>query len=374
MASLFPPGLAEARLHRYLVHWNRDPTQVREIDRDAITTPTEEERKARQAKFDQIGQDYYDVVTPMYEQGWGQRFHFTPLTPNCTLEESHEHYTRSLASMAGLKPGMRVIDIGCGIGGPARDMARITGAHITGVTNSAWHVQRGNQLSKDEGLQDKVQLVRANFLTLPFPDESFDAAYGIEALCYAPDPTELYQEIKRVLKPGAPFTFADWVMTEKFNEENEEHRKVRSWIEFGNGLTRMATVEEKRDGLKKVGFEVLGEENMAYRSAPVPWWYAPAGSIWSAWKIPGWAGFWRVFTMSPIFHALFVRPLYHLLVFLGVEKKELLAELDLMWYCCRSAGIGGRLDIFTPMYVFTCRKPSGGKDGEKGRFASGKGV
>ena len=64
--------------------------------------------------------------------------------------------------------------------------------------------------------------------------------------------------------------------------------------------------------------------------------------------------------MSPVFHAVFVRPLYNILVWLGVEKKELLAELDLMWYCCRSAAVRGRLDVFTPMYVFACRKPESG--------------
>jgi len=56
----------------------------------------------------------------------------------------------------------------------------------------------------------------------------------------------------------------------KFNEKNEEHRQIRSGIEFGNGLTRMATVEEKREGQKEVGFEVLSEVNMAYRTALVP--------------------------------------------------------------------------------------------------------
>lgn len=70
MATLFPPDFNEARLHRYLAHWSRDPNQVQKLDHEAISAPTEAERKARQVKFDEVCQDYYDVVTPMYEQGW----------------------------------------------------------------------------------------------------------------------------------------------------------------------------------------------------------------------------------------------------------------------------------------------------------------
>ncbi len=287
------------------------------------------------------------------------------MSPNKTLEQSHEAYERELARIAQLKPGMRVIDIGCGIGGPAREMACCTGAHITGVSNSAWHVERGNQLSKEAGLQDQVHLVRANFLTLPFADESFDACFSIEALCYAPDPAEAFREIKRVLKPGAYFTFADWVMTDKYRESNPEHAKVRSWIEFGNGLTKVSTVAQTRTALEEAGFEILSEENMACRSSPAPWWYAPMGRIGWAWKTPGWAGFWKVFVMSELF-LFFVRPVYYLLVLLGVEKLELLTLADTMWYCARSVAMGGEMDIFTPMYVFACCKPAGDAGAKSG--------
>jgi len=88
---------------------------------------------------------------------------------------------------------------------------------------------------------------------LPFPDESFDAAYSVESLCYAPDPAEVYREIKRVLKPGAPFTFHDFAMTEKFDAGVPEHRKIRNWIEFGNGIARMPWVPDMRAGVKKAG-------------------------------------------------------------------------------------------------------------------------
>ena len=56
-----------------------------------------------------------------------------------------------------------------------------------------------------------------------------------------------------MLKPGAPFTFHDFAMTEKFDEKDPEHRKVRNWVEFGNGITKMPWVPEMRDGVRKAG-------------------------------------------------------------------------------------------------------------------------
>ena len=88
---------------------------------------------------------------------------------------------------------------------------------------------------------------------LPFPDGSFDAAYSIEALCYSPDPTACYEEIKRVLKPGGIFTIHDFAMTKKFDEGIPEHRKIRNWIEFGNGITKMPWVPEMRENIKRAG-------------------------------------------------------------------------------------------------------------------------
>jgi sterol 24-C-methyltransferase len=88
---------------------------------------------------------------------------------------------------------------------------------------------------------------------LPFEDNTFDAAYSFEALCYSPDLSVVYKEACRVLKPGGLFAFTDWAMTEKYDDRNIEHRKVRNWIEYGNGIIRMPLVQDIREGLKEAG-------------------------------------------------------------------------------------------------------------------------
>ena len=56
-----------------------------------------------------------------------------------------------------------------------------------------------------------------------------------------------------MLKPGGLFAFSDWTMTDKFDAGNPEHLKIRNWMEFGNGITKMPLVQEIRDGLKETG-------------------------------------------------------------------------------------------------------------------------
>jgi sterol 24-C-methyltransferase len=93
---------------------------------------------------------YYELVTTFYEYGWGKSFHFARRAKNESLRESilrAEHY---LALQ--LKPGMNVLDIGCGVGGPMRNIARFSGASITGINNSDHQIVRGKLYNNNEGL------------------------------------------------------------------------------------------------------------------------------------------------------------------------------------------------------------------------------
>jgi sterol 24-C-methyltransferase len=83
---------------------------------------------------------YYDLVTDFYEYGWGQSFHFAPRFPVETFREAilrHEHF---LASNLEVSSTDKVLDVGCGVGGPARNIARFTNASITGLNNNEYQV------------------------------------------------------------------------------------------------------------------------------------------------------------------------------------------------------------------------------------------
>jgi len=98
----------------------------------------------------------------------GQQFHYTPLTPGMSIRESMTAYEKTFAEIARLKEGMTVLDLGCGIGGPARTIASTIGCSIVGITNNAWHVERGTALNKQAELDHMVTLVEGDFLVYTY--------------------------------------------------------------------------------------------------------------------------------------------------------------------------------------------------------------
>lgn len=77
---------------------------------------------------------YYELATLFYEWGWGQSFHFAYQLKGETFSTAIARHEYFLAGKLGVKKGDKVIDVGCGIGGPMRNIARFTRADITGVT------------------------------------------------------------------------------------------------------------------------------------------------------------------------------------------------------------------------------------------------
>ena len=147
---------------------------------------------------------YYDGATELYEYGWGKSFHFSRFYKGESFTSAlvrHEHY---LSAQMNLKPGMRVLDVGCGVGAPAREIAQFSDATIVGLNNNEFQIQRARKYTKMAGLEGRVTFVKGDFLKLSeqFGESSFDAVYAIEATVHAPTWEGVYGEILKVLKPG----------------------------------------------------------------------------------------------------------------------------------------------------------------------------
>ena len=95
---------------------------------------------------------------------------------------------------------------------------------------------------------------------MPFEDGHFDAAYELEATVHSPDLDAIYSELFRVLKPGGHFAGYAWAMTDKYDPENAEHKKIKYGIEIGNGLPPMHTKEEILIAMKKAGLKIIEGE------------------------------------------------------------------------------------------------------------------
>lgn len=113
--------------------------------------------------------------------------------------------TRDLARFAGLGPGTHVLDIGCGIGGPARTLAAEFACSVVGVDLTHEFIRAARMLTARLGMDAQCSFEHGNATTLPFPDGSFDLAWSQNMLMNVSDKAQLFDEIVRVLKPGAHF-------------------------------------------------------------------------------------------------------------------------------------------------------------------------
>ena len=117
--------------------------------------------------------------------------------------------TDELAALAGITADLHVIDIGSGLGGPARHLAALYGCRVTGIDLTAEFVDTATALSRRVGLADRVSFVEGDALDLPFPAGSFDLAWTQHAAMNIADRPRLYAEMHRVLRPDGRLALQD---------------------------------------------------------------------------------------------------------------------------------------------------------------------
>lgn len=110
--------------------------------------------------------------------------------------------TRRLATLGGLGPGMRVLDVGGGLGGPARTLAVEFGCRVTVLELAESYVEAGRMMTALVGLEDRVDFVVGDALALPFDDDEFDAVWTQNSGMNIADKAGLYAGFRRVIRTG----------------------------------------------------------------------------------------------------------------------------------------------------------------------------
>ncbi len=176
--------------------------------------------------------------------------------------------TRELAELAGIAPGTRVLDVGSGLGGPARFLASTCGCDVTGIDLHPEFCTVATELSRRSGMAGRTRFQQGSALHLPFKDGAFDAAWTMQMQMNIADKPRLYGEIARVLRPGGRFVFQDICAG---NGEPLHYpvpwasRAEQSFLIAPDALRRLLG----EVGLREVHWRDISAENIAWRKKQV---------------------------------------------------------------------------------------------------------
>ena len=172
-------------------------------------------RRDRRYQSSESVAEAYDAWTDdrLLERLWGEHVHLghygdPPAARD--FRRAKEAFVHELVRWSGLDQlpaGSTVLDVGCGIGGSARILARDYGFDVLGISISEAQVRRATELT-EEGLTCRFAVMDA--LALDCPDQSFDAVWSVEAGPHMPDKQRYADELLRVLRPGGCLAVADW--------------------------------------------------------------------------------------------------------------------------------------------------------------------
>ena len=221
-------------------------------------------RAARVANYKTIVREYYRLVMAAYRRFWGDSYHFALFDEDVTREEALAATERLIAQQGRFAPGMQVLDVGCGLGGPALTIAQYSGADVTGIDLCEAHAHTARERAESRGLTSHTWFLAADGMHLPFCDGTFDRVYTFEAGCHMPDKERFYQECARVLRPGGEFLGLDWLRGDGLSAWEEESL-VEPICRY-NCVPDLINLFELRDLLRQVGLEVLAVEDAGARA------------------------------------------------------------------------------------------------------------
>ncbi|KAK4512362.1 suppressor of tub2 mutation [Mucor velutinosus] len=340
------------------------------------TTDSKANEKERASRYSQLVNSYYHLATDFFEYGWGKSFHFCRFYPGEEFHSAVKRHEHFLAIKTGIDSGMKVLDVGCGVGGPARAITHLTGASIVGLNNNAYQLEKAREYTIQEDLGDKLSFIKVSkwfdlqeipelnliacfcinqgdFMQIPFDQGTFDRVYAIEATCHAPSFEGVYAEIYRVLKPGGKFGCYEWCMTEKYDAENPKHKEIAHGIAIGNSLPDVRTVADSLGALQKVGFKIEMHVDLARMGDRVHWYYPLEGDLRQC------QTFRDIFTTLVMTQAgrYLTINICRILEKIGFAPKGTVQTQEVLEVAGDSVVAGGREDIFTPMFFFVAQKP-----------------
>ncbi len=339
-----------SRLPKILREAYRDTNVRSQLEQFQHWQEQSEQRTGSDGQYDhtETVDNYYDLLSELMQFGWNESLHFAPLTPSETLEESIIRHQRLMIEKLELRNGMRVIDVGCGVGGPMRRVAQESGVTVLCLNNNEQQLQKARRLNIEHGVDHQAEYLRCNFMDMSaLEPESFDAAYAIESTCYAPDKERAFAEIFRLLKPGGRFWGQEMCLTNNYSSDNKKHYAIAKEIQYTLALSQMFSFAEVNQALESAGFALIESQDREVTNEPSSPWYQP---------MLGKTASLRALRSIPLGRSLMVAGT-RLTEMIGIIPKGTSAVVRFADRIAYAYVSGGQAEIFTPLYCFLAKKP-----------------
>lgn len=219
---------------------------------------------------------YYSDTQFEYKLIWNWRLKTTPALHFGYYDEKATNHAQAvvraneaLAEWAGLKPGIKIIDAGCGLGHSAIWLSKHYKAAVTGITIVPKQIEtiRRNLLQSPV---ENVEFLLADYLHMPFPENSVDVVWAFESVCHAERKEAFYLEALRVLKPGGKLVMAEYLRTARPLEPGKEEMLKEIFSSWA--IPDLDTLDEHRAHAELSGFasfkhrDVTGKVMQSYRN------------------------------------------------------------------------------------------------------------
>lgn len=256
-----------------------------------------------------VARSFYNLATEFYEYGWGDSFHFGTRArsePHSKCIANSQHFVATKLRVDNFD---KVLDMGCGIGGPLRGVVRATGANVTGVSINEHQIMRAREITAalSPWMQERCHFQVQDYLNIQgMEEESFDAVFYMESSLHCEDRTKTFKEAFRMLKPGGRLVAMEYYLLPGWKPDDPEHKELMRRHLYGNGAARTPTIAEGLKQIEAAGFvvkehfDLMAELEAMHGEDAWPWW-ADLQFNWAPDLLPvrarargarGWRGGW----------------------------------------------------------------------------------